>query len=281
MDVNDLEVQFNPSRLDLDAWAERIGLGEKPEDEELQKMYTRAREFLLDKRDDLVTNHGWVVSSNTHHPEDYDMLFVLEKDVSFSYDGFGLGFQTIHDVSRLEVPVRITDILDTWEARKWGGMFSDTNIFEPTRAGEHSYCFKDQPTALSDIFHLIQTLVPGLLVVVDRKNGGGDGEFYGGLPDDTWMQQNKNFLSTVMGTERFTTLLGATRRLEGYREDDYSYRHYDSERSESPSDLIAIGAKGESFYDHHDLSDEEAFGNHSSPYTSTDRELGYNDDFEY
>ncbi|KAG7091223.1 hypothetical protein E1B28_010274 [Marasmius oreades] len=261
MDIDDLEVRFNPSPNDLNAWAKRIRL-EKPDEHELQRMYARARRFLIDKRDDLISHHGWVSSSEGRN--DGNMLFVLEKDVCSSYD-VGFGFPTIRDALRLELPVRIADMLDTWEVDKWGKMFSDTNIFHPGT----SCCFKDRPASLSDIFHFIQILVPGLLVVVDRKDKGGDGEaiVYRVLPDDKWMYQNKSFLSMVLGTARFTRLLEAA---EDFRQDVYDCRHYDSDRSDSPSDLINVANGGPSY--------DDVCGT-SAPYTSSDKELGYYDDW--
>ncbi|KAL0577700.1 hypothetical protein V5O48_004304 [Marasmius crinis-equi] len=277
---NSFDIEFNP--CNLDSWAERLGLP-MPSEGELQKMYERSRGFLLRRHDELIAYYGWAPA-----PNDGNMLFVLEKEQPCDYED-GFAFQSVHNVSRFQLPFAIADILDTWEADRWGSMFSDTTLFNPCRqraaVGHKPYVLSDCPPPLIDLFQFIQSLVPGLLIVAEKNDADANSVefgYYHALPDREWIQQNKGSLQHALGTARFRALLEAAEGTEAHSKQSFDYERYDDQGICGP--LVTHFPSGFE----HTLPDpwspdSDNTEESSSPhYTSDDKEFGYcDDDWDY
>ncbi|KAL0072509.1 hypothetical protein AAF712_000272 [Marasmius tenuissimus] len=279
-----LNVEFDSSPNKLNSYAKRVGLA-RPSEADLQMIYSRSGGFLLQRRDELVARHGWVPVAHNEN-----MLFVLEKENPSDYD-YGLGFQALHDVSRLQLPVFIADMLDTWEAEEWKKMFYDTNIFNPYRQdqtnGRSIFAFKDCPSALSDLFYFIQVLVPGLLAIVDanRENVAPD-DYQHVLPNDQWIERQKGSLQHIFGAARYSDLLLEAAKATQSGPDEPLDPRCCGQWDSQPRSLIQMSGKfGTSFHGAQCslpwAPDEEMHSRSPSPqrYTIDDKEFGYCDDW--
>jgi len=165
-------VRFSQKTSDMTFWANRTGL-KSLDEAELEACYNKAKDFLLHLGKILVDDHGW--------REEQDPTAILL--LTFDKEYFN------HTVEqRLLLPSSFTSFLDTSKTEKWNNMFG--RIFDakrPTRSSGDFFVSSVPP--LSDIFYLLQTFLPGMLLIY----------------------RIDDLLQTIFGEKRYDSLLGAAR----------------------------------------------------------------------
>lgn len=91
--------------------------------------------------------------------------------------------------------------------------------------------FLDSPTPLSDIFYLLQTLLPGMLLIyrIDDLDDAGEHEWTRALPPADWVELHKELLQMIFGdSERYGCLLAAAAdRSLALKSEIINYERYD------------------------------------------------------
>jgi hypothetical protein len=135
--------------------------------------------------------------------------------------------------THLLLPASFSSLLEPSEADKWSKMFY---LFDAKRDRTNGNLTIDSPTPLSDIFYLLQTLLPGMLLIyrIDDIDECGEQERTRALPPATWVELHKELLQTIFGgTERYGHLLAAVadRGLAEEVKMISSYESYDDDDS--------------------------------------------------
>lgn len=136
-------------------------------------------------------------------------------------------FTGYNQATHLLLPASFASLLEPSEADKWSKVFG---LFRAKRDGTNLII--DSPTPLSDIFYLLQTLLPGMLLIyrIDDIDDCGEREWTCALPPATWVESHKELLQTIFGdTERYGHLLAAAADRELAEEVKMisSYESYD------------------------------------------------------
>lgn len=97
-------------------------------------------------------------------------------------------------------------------SKRWTGLFNDPTFAARLSGKISGGLFVDGAPPLSDIFYLLQTLSPGMLVLyrVDDVDGIGEIENYKSFPSSKWMEENQTFLKEVLGNDRYGDILTTT-----------------------------------------------------------------------
>lgn len=191
-------VEFNPSYQST-PWADRTGLSNLSR-EELEEAYTRCGGFLREKERELVDEYGWSSAQDVRS----DSLFRLTGTVT--------AYNRSHDV-QLHLPLTFSSFLDDNNKETWGRMFGNHCLFDPRRQNRsNASLFIDSPTPMSDIFYLLQTLTPGMLLIAREDDIDEVGELLTtrALPSVGWVKDHQVMLEIVFGSEeRYQKLLAA------------------------------------------------------------------------
>ena len=83
------------------------------------------------------------------------------------------------------------------------------SIFKPKHP--RNDFFIDSVPPLSDLFYLLQTFLPGMLLIhrIDDLDDRGDVEEVRALPCPAWIETHKDLLLAIFGGQRYDTLLKA------------------------------------------------------------------------
>ncbi|PVF99722.1 hypothetical protein CPB86DRAFT_796308 [Serendipita vermifera] len=167
----------------LDDWATRTGLTLPPSGDALSQSYGRAHPWLLHLKDQLVQRFGW-----TEVPAGDRMLFSVQCNVK------GPSGETL----TLTLPS------------------FPTSFFSPNRLGAFQAAFQSplfantrhSISAVADLLHLLQCLMPGLLTVAMTEQVAGQGTWTTarGLPPVEWVDLNKDQLAKILGGDHFNRL---------------------------------------------------------------------------
>lgn len=113
----------------------------------------------------------------------------------------------------LRVPLLFTSFLDRAKNKLWTHLFENGVIFDASRKNEdNSTLFIDSLTPISDIFYLLQTLAPGMLLIVrmDEIACAREIETARALPSADWVRDHEAILRYVFGSEeRYKSLVAA------------------------------------------------------------------------
>ena len=116
----------------------------------------------------------------------------------------------LHLISKkfyLILPASFDSFFDFSQGDNWGRMFRCLNTKRESRL------YIDEPTPLADIFYLLQTLSPGMLVIyhIGEMDGVGKEERTSALPPITWVEEHKELLQSIFrDTGRYDNLLAAS-----------------------------------------------------------------------
>jgi len=180
-------------------WANRTGL-KCLDKEELEAAYAKAKDFLLQKEKILVDDHDW---HRVEHDINIDTLVYLTSKKTREF----FHHQTID--LWLQLPSSFTSFLDPAKTETWSIMFRRSDIFNASRPS-HDLFIKSAPP-LSDIFYLLQTFLPGMLLIyrIDDIDDWGEWEMVRALPRPVWIEEHKYLLQTTFGETRYDSLLEA------------------------------------------------------------------------
>jgi hypothetical protein len=206
-------IRFSQDVSVTTSWANRTGI-ELLDKEELEAGYARAKDFLLQLAMTLVNDHGWCVDE----PD--------EPDSNVSYYFFCIirrltAFQAMIVITsdrkypnrtgrrRLLLPSSFTSFLDVSMTRTWNVMFAD--IFNAKRGSDG--LFIDSVPPISDIFYLLQTFLPGMLLIyrIDDIDDLEERETICALPRPVWIEEHQDLLQRLFGGKRYDNLLEAAR----------------------------------------------------------------------
>jgi len=103
-------------------------------------------------------------------------------------------------------------------------MFENIYCFEARRHNrDSSTLFIDSLTPISDIFYVLQTLAPGMLLIIriDDIDDHGESQTTRVLPSEEWVKDHEEMLEHVLGSkQRFHELLAAvTTRSKSFKEE--------------------------------------------------------------
>jgi len=189
-------IRFSQDATATAFWANRTGLKSLSE-EELEAGYNRAKDFLLQLGKVLIDDHGW------REEQDPTAVLLLTSDKEYTY-------KTVE--RRLLLPSSFTSFLDTSKMETWNNMFEFGRIFDAKRSTRSSVdFFIDSMPPLSDIFYLLQTFLPGMLLIyrIDDIDDIGEEETVRALPRAAWVEQHKDLLQMIFGDKRYDCLLAA------------------------------------------------------------------------
>jgi len=208
-------VRFSQDATVMASWATRTSLMRLDEGE-LEACYMSAKEFLLQLGNVLVSDHDW------HQEPDTDALLLLTSD--YTYSGYNYSRTTRR---RMLLPSSFASFLDASKSKIWDSMFGG-HIFVAKRPGNDF--FIDSAPPLSDLFYLLQTFLPGMLLVyrIDDIDDVGEIEGVRALPCPAWVETHKGLLQTIFGGQRYDTLLKAAGST-GYKSETISYQPYDDD----------------------------------------------------
>jgi hypothetical protein len=115
---------------------------------------------------------------------------------------------------QLCLPLLFTSFLDGAKNEMWSRLFQGSVLFDTKRQKRDSYTlFIDSLTLISNIFYLLQTLAPSMLLIVhmDEIDGYGEVEMARVLLSVEWVKDHKSILQQVFGSEeRYQLLVAAT-----------------------------------------------------------------------
>ncbi|KAF8492136.1 hypothetical protein JB92DRAFT_3004338 [Gautieria morchelliformis] len=193
MGNRDPNVQFNPDNRVF--WASHTGLPAL-DDKELDATYQRAHKFLTDRVKTLIKENKW-------RELDHGSKQVF---LSLSADGY---------INRLSIPKTVFAFLDPSLFADWRVQF-EMGAFEAKRPGpSDNDLFISGPVVLSDIFYILQSIAPGMLVIADRigeSDDMGEMELVRALPRESWVTENDSMLKYILGdSDAFQALLDASR----------------------------------------------------------------------
>jgi hypothetical protein len=149
-------------------------------------------------------------------------LLLLTSD--YTYSGYNYSRTTQR---RMLLPSSFASFLDASKSKIWDIMFRG-HIFIAKRPGNDF--FIDSAPPLSDLFYLLQTFLPGMLLVyrIDDIDDVGEIEGVRALPCPAWVETHKGLLQTIFGGQRYDTLLKAAAST-GYKSETISYQPYDDD----------------------------------------------------
>lgn len=90
-------------------------------------------------------------------------------------------------------------------------MFSNRLFDAKRHRRENSTLFIDTLKPISDIFYLLQTIAPGMLLIIreDEYDDMGEHETARALPSGTWVEEHQSILENILGRDRYNLLVGA------------------------------------------------------------------------
>ncbi|KAH7884195.1 hypothetical protein F5I97DRAFT_2066285, partial [Phlebopus sp. FC_14] len=165
-------------------------------------MYARAHEFLLKRAKQLV-DLGWKEQAT-----DDSSLVSLTTHVTRS-SPFGRNSQ--HDLE-LRLPREANSFFDPFLARQWKAMFENWLLFPSARPARWSAdLYIDTVSPLCDIFYLLQSLIPGMLVIIrlDEIDDLGEEEYTRVLPRPPWPEEHIAELEFILGQARASDVVKA------------------------------------------------------------------------
>ncbi|KAI0345676.1 hypothetical protein BDW22DRAFT_902690 [Trametopsis cervina] len=158
---------------------ERLNKTHHRSDTEVEAMYTRAHEFLLKTKKRLEDEYGW--RANVPHMP-HKALFSLSSSSG----------------TKLVLPRTFALFLASPASRKWTGLTS-------LKTSEQPSCHIADLPPLQDMFYALQSILPGLFLIVRIERTGKWQEYWSGfaLPDSWWAKANTDVLHHILGEERF------------------------------------------------------------------------------
>lgn len=149
---------------------------------QLELAYARAGEFISEKVEVLVKSHGWSPKSNVSTAE----LFSLAR-----------GDRT------LWLPTAFSAFFDTYQSHSWVWQFQDDEMFPISypEMEKSSTCPEVSISArppLVDIFYLIQSFAPGMLLLIATDETRGV-YVTRSLPPVQWIEENFPLLEYCLG----------------------------------------------------------------------------------
>jgi hypothetical protein len=187
------------------------------------------------------------------HLINHQALLLLTSDYTYSGYTYSRTAQR-----RLLLPSSFASFLDASKSKIWDSMFGG-HIFIAKRPGNDF--FIDSVSPLSDLFYLLQTFLPGMLLVyrIDDIDDVGEIEGVRALPCPAWIETHKGLLHTIFGGQRYDTLLKAAAST-GYKSETISYQPHEDDNDYYVND-----------YGSREMKD----------FTACDRECGYCGRCEY
>ncbi|KIJ32171.1 hypothetical protein M422DRAFT_53042 [Sphaerobolus stellatus SS14] len=181
-----VHIQFNPDNRVF--WTEHTGL-HAMSDSELDAAYQRASKFIKDRVKILIKEHKW-------------------RDIEFGTRLLLLSYSKGY-INRLTLPQSFSTFLDVSQFTDYQTQFE--NAFEARKSSPSGNdLYIHGPSALADIFYILQCIAPGMLVLTcrsDEEDEIGEKEWVRGLPRDTWVENNAQMLRYILGSK------GAYQRL--------------------------------------------------------------------
>ncbi|KAF8579167.1 hypothetical protein K439DRAFT_1416421 [Ramaria rubella] len=179
-----LLVEFSPDVRELDAWSSRAGVPLSLES--LATPYARSHRYLLAMKHALVAHHGFTEPP----PSDPRLLFTLQCQPNHrSLAGFPRS-----PPMTLELPFHASSFFSPDRRLQWQMVF-------------HSAMWpalRHAVPAIGDMLHLLQCLMPGLLLLVQFEDGWRTAR---GFPPAEWIAINQPLLVDVFGPAHFKRLL--------------------------------------------------------------------------
>ena len=217
-------VRLSQDSTTISFWANRTGL-KLFDSQQQEEVYSKAREFFLERGLTLIADYGWQEDT-----ENTTVSCQIQSEPFFLTDKYKSMLHLSKAGINLVLPAAFTSLLEPSEADKWSEMFRCTFHAKRDRMNNSSLII-DSPTPLSDIFYLLQTLLPGMLLIyrIDEIDDCGEQERTRALPPAPWVELHKEMLQTIFGdSERYGCLLAAAadRGLEENVEMISSYGSY-------------------------------------------------------
>ncbi|KAF8486486.1 hypothetical protein JB92DRAFT_2760333 [Gautieria morchelliformis] len=181
-----LLVEFSTEVKQLDDWSQRVGVALSVES--LGAPYARAHRHLQAMKQALIRQHGF----RELPPSDNRVLFTVEC-LPPHRSSSGLPRSP---TMKLELPIHASSFFSPERRVQWQMVFH--SAMWPTL--RHSV----QP--VGDMLHLIQCLMPGLLLVVQTEDGWRTAR---GLPPADWINMNQQMLVDILGQSHFRRLYRA------------------------------------------------------------------------
>jgi hypothetical protein len=140
----------------------------------------------------------------------------------------------------------------------WKKMFENNDSFNARRReGSNSTLFIDSLAPISDILYVLQTLAPGMLLIVrvDEYDDSGEAQTTRALPSEEWVKDHEVVLEHVLGSkQRYQELLAAvtagsksfqTEWISSYHDpyDDDSTYYTNMWGQREPLDYTACGSE--------------------------------------
>ena len=220
-------VRFSGDSTTISSWANRIGL-KRFDNQQQEAAYSKAREFFLERGLMLISDYGW--KEGTTNMTVSCQILSESVQVSLTDKSKSILHLSKTEYTHLLLPASFSSLLEPSEVDKWSEMF---NLFHAKRDRLNGKLIIDSPTPLADIFYLLQTLLPGMLLIyrIDEYDDLGEEERTCALPPATWVELHKELLQRIFGdTERYDQLLeaAADRGLAEEVKMISSYESYDS-----------------------------------------------------
>lgn len=186
------EVVFSNDVRNMDDWAKRTGIPLTSADA-LGTNYARARRWLLSLKQQLVQRHGWREVA----PLDSRMLFSIECSPPHRSSS---GLPRSPNM-RLQIPLNASSFFSPDRRVQWEMVFHSA-VFPSMR---HTV------TPVSDLLHLLQCLLTGLLVLVKVERVPNEGVYrtIRGLPPIEWISSHEQMLTEVFGSAHYRALFRA------------------------------------------------------------------------
>ncbi|KAF8582677.1 hypothetical protein K439DRAFT_1391479 [Ramaria rubella] len=178
-----LLVEFSTDVKQLDEWSRRVGVALSVES--LGAPYARAHRHLLAMKHALVAHHGF----RDCPPSDPRVLFTVQCQPPHRSSAGVPRSPTI----KLELPIHASSFFSPERRVQWQMVFHSA-MWPSLR---HSV----QP--VGDMLHLLQCLMPGLLLVVHIEDGWRTAR---GLPPADWININQQLLVDILGQSHFRRL---------------------------------------------------------------------------
>jgi len=187
------QVVFSGEVRDLVEWATRTGLPLPTSAEALGTNYAKAHRSFLAMKNSLVQQHGWVDAS-TYDPR---LLFSIECDPPHRSS---LGVPRSPRMT-LSLPTNASSFFTPERRVQWQMVFHSATF----PAMRHSV-----PT-IGNMLHLLQCLLPGMLVIVKVEDVEGQGVFTTtrGLPPPEWIDTHRQLLCDIFGVSHYRRLFRA------------------------------------------------------------------------
>jgi len=187
------QVVFSGEVRDLVEWAERTNLPLPTSAEALGTNYARAHRSFLAMKNHLIQHYGWNDSSIA----DPRLLFSIECDPPHrSSSGMPRSPRM-----NLSLPTNASSFFSPERRVQWQMVFHSATF--PTM--RHSV------PPIANILHLLQCLLPGMLVIVKVEDVQGQGVYTTsrGLPPAEWVDTHRQLLCDIFGTSHYRRLFRA------------------------------------------------------------------------